>query len=199
MDLVEPQRRRRGSELETAILDAAWQLLAEHGYGAFTIDAVAQRAGTSKPVIYRRWKDKHELVRAAVRQASRISRRPMPDTGSLRGDLLALADHANRERLPLAAIITVHLGSYFEESGTSPADLRDVILDGGTTVMDALLDRAVQRGEIDGARLTPRIRDLPFSLFRHEVLMTLRPVPQKVMEEIIDTIFLPLVTDDDRP
>lgn len=194
MDLVEPQRRRRGAELEAAILDAAWAELTEGGYSAFTIEGVAQRAGTSKPVVYRRWADKQELVRAAVRHTSRLTERPMPDTGSLRGDLLAVAEYANRERLPLAALMTVHLGGYFEESGTSPADLREVILGGSRTTMDGLLDRAVERGEVDPDRLTPRIRDLPFALFRHEVMMTLRPVRREVMEEIIDTIFLPLVT-----
>jgi AcrR family transcriptional regulator len=193
MDLDEPRRRRRGTELESAILDAAWDELAENGYGSFTIDAVAQRAGTSKPVIYRRWADKHELVRAAVRHTAHRERRTIPDTGSVREDLLVLADYFNRERLPLAAVIGVQLAAYFRESGTSPADLREVMLAGVRSAFDVVLDRAVARGEVDPERLTPRIRDLPFALYRHEVLMSLRPVPREVMEEIVDTIFLPLV------
>jgi AcrR family transcriptional regulator len=190
----EPQRRRRGEALETALLEAAWAELTEVGYAAFTIDGVARRAETSKPVVYRRWADKQELLRAAVRHASEKTRPALPDTGSLRGDLLALARQANRYRLPLAAMITVHLGDYFQESGTSPADLRDVVLGGGRSQLTTLFDRAVARGEIDPELLTPRIADLPFALFRHEVLMTLRPVPAAVMAEIVDTIFLPLVT-----
>jgi len=54
--------------------------------------------------------------------------------------------------------------------------------------------RAVQRGEIDPARLTPRIAALPFDLVRHEVMMTLAPVPKDTIIEIVDDIFLPLVT-----
>jgi AcrR family transcriptional regulator len=193
MVLEQPQRRRRGAELETAILDAAWDQLKEHGYGSFTIDAVAQRAGTSKPVVYRRWADKHELLRATVRHASDRSERTVPDTGTLRGDLLALAEYSNQERLPIA-VVTAQLAGYFKESGTSPADLREVMLSGVRPTLDTLLERAVARGEVDPDRLTPRIKDLPFALFRQEVIMTLRPVSQEVMAEIIDTIFLPLIT-----
>jgi AcrR family transcriptional regulator len=190
---MEPQRRRRGAELEAAILDAAWEELADHGYASFTIEAVAQRAGTSKPVVYRRWADKHELVRAAVRRLSDSVDPPVVDTGTLRGDLLEVMEFFNRARMPLVTLITVHLGSYFQESGTSPADLREVLVRGGTTTWDTIIDRAVERGEIDGDRLTQRIRDLPFALFRHEVLMTLKPIPMSVVEEVLDTIFLPLV------
>ena len=50
------QTRRRGAELEQAILDAAWEQLIAEGYEHFTIDTVAARAQTSKPVLYRRWK-----------------------------------------------------------------------------------------------------------------------------------------------
>lgn len=53
--------------------------------------------------------------------------------------------------------------------------------------------RAVRRGEIDANRLTDRIRSLPFDLLRHEILLTFAPVPDEVVEEIVDTIFLPLV------
>lgn len=196
MDLERGRQRRRGAELEAALLDAAWAELTERGYAAFTIDAVAQRAGTSKPVVYRRWPGKEELVRAAIRHASAKSVRVVPDTGTLRGDLLALMRWVNRERLEFAAVATVHLGAYFQETGTSLADLRELVMAGTEPRSDIVMRRAVERGEIDGAKLTPRIKDLPFSLLRHEVLFTLRPVPEKVMEEIVDTIFLPLVRRD---
>ena len=192
MDLVRAPRRRRGAELEAAILDAAWTQVSTAGYDAFTVEAVAQRAGTSKPVLYRRWADKHELLRAALRHASDRTVPTAPDTGSLRGDLLALAEAANQDRLPIAAV-TAHLAAYFQESGTSPAELREVVLAGVRSTVDTVLERAIARGEADPDRLTPRIRDLPFALYRQEAIMTLRPVAADVMAEILDTIFLPLV------
>jgi hypothetical protein len=57
-----------------------------------------------------------------------------------------------------------------------------------------LTNRAVERGEVDPARLTPRIIDLPFDLFRNEWMMTLKPVPDHVLRQIVDDIFIPLVT-----
>ncbi|WP_419817645.1 TetR-like C-terminal domain-containing protein [Glaciibacter flavus] len=59
--------------------------------------------------------------------------------------------------------------------------------------MDVILARGVERGEIDPARITPRISSLPFDLFRHELLMTLQAVPDETIEEFVDEIFLPLV------
>ena len=57
--------RRHGEERESAILDAAWAELVEVGYTRLTREAVAARAGTSKPVVYRRWPGRPELVLAA--------------------------------------------------------------------------------------------------------------------------------------
>jgi hypothetical protein len=51
----------------------------------------------------------------------------------------------------------------------------------------------VDRGEIDRSKLTPRIASLLPDLLRHEVLMTLKPVPNAVIAEFVDDIFLPLV------
>ncbi|WP_223692912.1 TetR/AcrR family transcriptional regulator [Leifsonia poae] len=196
MDLIEEAstRRRRGPELENALLDAAWDELVENGYAALTIDAVATRAGTSRPVVYRRWPGKHELVRAAIAHASRKSQAPaLPDTGTLRGDLLAVMEAANDTRIGIAAILSAHLGDFYDETGTSPSDLRDVLLGDRASAVDVLFDRAVARGEVDARTLTRRIRSVPFDLFRHEILMTMRPVPRSTMEEIIDTVLLPLI------
>jgi hypothetical protein len=57
-----------------------------------------------------------------------------------------------------------------------------------------LLDRAIARGELDPAVVTDRIAAVPYSLLQQEFFMTLKPVPNAVIEEIVDTIFLPLVS-----
>lgn len=194
MNLEEVARRRRGAVLEEALLEAAWQELCDVGYAALTFDAVAQRAGTSRPVLYRRWATKADLVLAAVERALHREDLELPDTGSLRGDLIALMRHANVRTAPSAATLTYYLGPFFQETGTSPRDLREAILGHRATTAEAVVDRAVERGEIDAERLTPRLRTLAFDLYRHEALMTLAPVPDEVIEEILDEVFLPLVT-----
>ena len=83
--------RPRVEELEGRILEATQDLLIEAGYGGTTIAAVADRAHCGKSAIYRRWETKVDLVVAAVR-ASQIPPE-VPDTGSLREDLLAAASH----------------------------------------------------------------------------------------------------------
>ena len=62
------------------------------------------------------------------------------------------------------------------------------------SAVEQVVNRAVERGEVDPARLTPRIIDLPFDLFRNEMMMTLKPVPDHVLRQIVDDIFIPLVT-----
>jgi hypothetical protein len=64
--------------------------------------------------------------------------------------------------------------------------------------LDGVIRRAIDRGEISPDRLTERITRLPLDLFRCELLMTLLPVPDNVIEEIVDTIFLPLVRSPGR-
>jgi AcrR family transcriptional regulator len=188
------QTRRRGTELEKAILDAAWEQLTAEGYEHFTIDTVAARARTSTPVLYRRWKTREDLLRATVRHRGAADPPLVPDTGTLRGDLLALLASANTDRNPLVALISSMLGSYYNQAGPTPAELRDAFLSQRGSVVEQVINRAVERGEIDPARLTPRIIELPFALFRHEMMMTLKPVPDHVLRQIVDDIFIPLVT-----
>ena len=189
------QTRRRGAELEQAILDAAWEQLIAEGYEHFTIDTVAARARTSKPVLYRRWKTRDDLLRATVRHIGAASEPSIPDTGTLRGDLLALLANANSTtRNPVAALVSSMLGSYYNQTGPTPAELREAFLSQRGSAVEQVVNRAVERGEVDPARLTPRIIALPFDLFRNEMMMTLKPVPDHVLRQIVDDIFLPLVT-----
>ena len=59
--------------------------------------------------------------------------------------------------------------------------------------VETIVARAVERGEVDPARLSPRVVGVAFDLYRHELLMTLKPVPDAVLESIVDEVFLPLV------
>jgi AcrR family transcriptional regulator len=185
--------RRRGEALEAAILEAAWDELSERGYANLTVDSVAQRAGTSKPVLYRRWADKQKLVEAAVVHRNAIQPITLFDTGSLRGDLIATLTELDEKRGRFLAQLSLLLAGYFAETETSLAELREMFLVARRSGRDEMMERAIERGELDPAKLTPRIAALPFDLLRAEVLMTLRPVPPEVIEEIVDTIFLPLV------
>ena len=177
------------------MLSAAWDELVERGYSRFTIDGVAARAGTSRPVIYRRWPARSDLAIAAIRHHGRNQPVAVPDTGSVRQDLITVQRDASATRSELAALISVQMGEYFTETGRAPADLRAEFLSGRQQPfsIDEVLRRGIERGEIDPDRLTPRIANVPLDLLRHELLMTLQPVPEETITEIVDEIFLPLV------
>src|SRR5262245_52998056 len=138
--------RRRGAALEKALLDAAWEELAANGYARFTMDAVVRRAGTSPPVLYRRWSDRDELARAAIVHTLREYRLDIPDTGSLREDILTLMREINATRVQLITVMSTQLASYYQETGTSPSDLIDPLATGRKEAVDVLFDRAVHRG-----------------------------------------------------
>lgn len=194
MDLQEVGRRRRGKELEEAILAAAWDQLLDAGYNAFTIEAVAERAGTSRSVLYRRWPHRSALVEAAMAFGLRRDRVAAPDLGSLRADMIELLRRSSAARGQLAPLLSVLVASYFAESGRNFADLRRRAFgESPRGAIDEILDRAIARGEIDPARLTPRVRTVAFDLMRHDMLMTMAPVPDADITGIVDEIFLPLV------
>lgn len=186
-------RRRRGPALEEALLDAAWTELTERGYDELTIDGVAVRAGTSRAVLYRRWSNKQELVLAAVAHEVAKDVVVAPDTGSLRGDAVALLRQANKVRVGLVVPLLTRLGGFYQQTGSSLADLETLVRGRRDAALDQAIQRAIDRGEIEPDQVTERIARLPVDLFRYEVLMTLRPLPDEAIEEIVDTVWLPLL------
>ena len=188
-----PPARRRGSRLEAAILDAAWDELAEAGYAALTMERVAARAKTSRAVLYRRWPSRPELVVAALRRHTDFTSPAMFDTGTLRGDVLALLRHMSARVGEIAGALSFLIAASFEEAGLTPAVLRERAVAGEPGTMQVILDRAAARGEIGPGRLSPRIASLPVDLVRHDLIMTLAPIPDSTLVEIVDKIFLPLV------
>lgn len=186
--------RRRGPELEGAILDAAWDVLVEHGYHGFTYEAVAARAGTSRPVLYRRWPQRDDLLLATVTRFRRSQPVEVPDTGSLRDDAIGFLRNADAGLTPMIALISVQLMDYFRDTGTSFSELRDTLrTPGEATPFETIVARAVERGELPDVPRSSRVVNLPFDLFRHDVLMTLRPLPDESILEVVDDLWLPLL------
>jgi AcrR family transcriptional regulator len=193
--LEEPTgRRRRGDELVNALLDAAWAEFLEKGYAEMTYEGVAERAGTSRSVVYRRWPGKQELALAALRHRGAADPLEVPDTGTLRGDLVAMLTDLNRRRAEMMALLGVHMGDYYRETGLAPGALRVHWLGNRGSVAPLVVERAVARGEVPRERVTPRAIRLASDLARHEILMTLRPMTDDVIESIVDDVVVPLLT-----
>ncbi len=188
------QTRRRGAALEHALLASAWAELTENGYAGFTMEAVAARAQTSTPVLYRRWPDRWDLAIAAFIHYADQNPVTVPDTGGLRGDLVAYLREVSAKRAEIAALFSLRMAEFFNEANTSPAGVRERFLAGRAQPANAIYDRAIARGEIASDTLTARRRTLAFDLLRNELMMTLQPVPRKVIEQIVDDIVIPLLT-----
>ena len=187
--------RRRGAALESAILDAAWEVLVEQGYPGFTFEAVAARAGTSRPVLYRRWPNRADLLLATITKARAARPIVVPDTGQLREDAIGFLRNADTGLTTMVTLISVQLSDYFRDSGTNFTELLDALRPPEeATPFETIVARAVDRGELPDVPRSPRVVNLPFDLFRHEVLMTLRRVPTETIVEIVDEVWLPLLT-----
>jgi AcrR family transcriptional regulator len=186
-------RRARGEPRERAILAAVIGLLGEAGYEAMTMDAVAARARASKTTIYRRWPGKADLVRAAV-DAHIAGRVPAGrDTGSLRGDLLAvlraMRDHLTPEFMAMMSGL-VHAMRTDSELAASLRSLVDQ-----DAVAGQIIGRAVQRGELPapGARRRARLvhEVIEAQVFRQ--MMIAADLDDTFARHVVDDIILPLL------
>ena len=192
--------RRLGVRLEDAILDAAWAELVERGYPGLTLEGVAKRADTSRPVLYRRWPSRTALATAAL--GRHLAQNPIvvPDLGSVRDEICLLlrrmSDRARPDMIRLVFDMQTDLADTHSSLAEMRAHLRAQNVD--SDVMQTILGRAIDRGEIAAARLTPRIVSLPTDLARHEVLMTFEPLSDEAIKEIVDEVFLPLVSPTDQ-
>ncbi|SPM33480.1 TetR family transcriptional regulator [Mycobacterium rhizamassiliense] len=139
--------RPRDPRIDAAVLSATVELLAETGYSSLLVSAIAERAGTSKPAIYRRWPSKAHLVHEAVFPIGAATE--LPDTGSLPEDLhemicrsmAFLTTPAARAALPglvgeMAADPSLHSALLERFAG---------VIGGG---LAELLERAAARGEV---------------------------------------------------
>jgi len=186
--------RRRGKVLEAAIFEIVLRELAETGYVNFSIERVAARAGTSKPVIYRRWPTRARLVYAALRANQPVLSSEVPDTGTVRGDLMVILRGVSEMVNELSPEVIFGLIAELLHESHSP--LFTEVHERNSRVMAEILARGVERGEIAAEKLTPRLAALPFDLVRYQLMILQQPLSAQDIDEIIDRIFLPLVRVD---
>jgi AcrR family transcriptional regulator len=175
----------RGDAFVAPVLEVCLQRLAEVGYAQLSIPDVADRAGVNKTSIYRRWRTKAQLVVAALMAAMHHARVP-PDTGTLQGDLLALARQA----------------ADFMQSPAGKGMLRVLLAEEGNASLRAMagaafgkpgrhgpwliIQRAVARGEL------PDKTDASLLLFTiagaimHRVFIEGQNVPDAYLRKLVD-------------
>jgi AcrR family transcriptional regulator len=183
--------RRRGKVLEAAIFEVVFQELVEVGYVNFSIERVAAKAGTSKPVLYRRWPTRARMVYAALKANRLVPSFEAPDTGTVRGDAMLILHRVSAIVDELSPEVV--FGLIAELLHESDSSLFVEVHERGANIMMDILTRGVARGEIAAEKVTPRLAALPLDLVRHQLVLLQQPLSQQDMDEIMDQIFLPLV------
>jgi AcrR family transcriptional regulator len=187
-----PRSARLGGVREQEILRATYDLLAEVGYEALRLDAVATRARASKATLYRHWPGKAQLVADAVRMC-KATNHDCPDTGSLRGDLIAAAEM-------MSAAMTTEDGPLFAglvmamlNDPEFAAEMRSMQESKRSTTV-AIHARAVKRGEIS-AESDPNLIDeiAPAQMFM-QCFARGEPLDGPFILHLVDDILMPLLT-----
>jgi AcrR family transcriptional regulator len=196
-----PRRGRpRSEKAHAAILAAAAELLLARGLGAVSMDAVAEQAGVSKATIYRWWPTKETLALDALYHEWDTARPSPRDTGSLRGDLLALLRpwirrvRARPYGQVMAALIT--------EAQTDPAfaeQYRARFVDPRREPARALFGRAIERGEIPPDAPVEVVLDLIYGPLYHRLLHGHAPLSDRFVQAAVDSALAGLIAAPTHP
>lgn len=182
----------RGMEREQAVLAATVELLGERGYPALTIDAVAARAGASKATIYRRWPNKAQLVRAALDAADAARNAAVPDTGDLRGDLLAVMDALAAEVAEPLTRVTAELATLMRHDRQLAEALREHLDKEELSPFHDALQRAIARGDIATDTDVELIHDVAEAMILRQIHLDL-PVDAAFSARLVDDVLLMLL------
>jgi AcrR family transcriptional regulator len=184
-----PQRRPggRSSRVRSAAITATLAELAENGYAGLSLERIARRADVNKTSLYRRWGTREELVLEAMleRAGQHVS---VPDTGSLREDLLALATTAaaNASTPEVAAMARAVAAASPRDGKLAAASRRfwaeRLALDG------AIVERAIERGEVRPGTEPAEVIEAVIGPIHLRLLLTHEPVDAGFIERIVDTV-----------
>lgn len=190
-----PRRGRpRSEKARHAILDAAAELLLLRGLGAVSMDAVAERAGVSKATIYRWWPSKEMLALDALLDWA-ASTAPPRDTGSLRGDVLALIRPWVREirRRPFGPVIAAFVNKAQADPEFADA-YRTHFVEPRREAMRAVFARAAERGEVPADLDVEVALDLIYGAVYHRLLHGHAKLTDRFARDVVDLALNGIVT-----
>ena len=193
-DVARPSRggRPRDPSRDGVIRAAILRLLADVGYGALTMDAVAAEAGVGKATIYRRWRTKQDLVVDTISDLNRAEATP-PDTGSLEGDLRQMLRQMVAVINGPAGAATLSLLSTVPHQPALAEAFRNGPLAVWRHAFEQIWARAEQRGEIRPGMAGTVTAEATSALLVQRWLLTGEPVDESYADEVLETVVLPLI------
>jgi AcrR family transcriptional regulator len=185
----------RGRSREAAILDAAVELIAETGYERVSVDAIAARARASKATMYRRWAGKAELVADALRRRAEGDAAAPPDTGSVRGDLLANAHGIAMSIEGSGGPSFLGLAEGIRDDSVLRGLVRQQIAAARDRCATALIEHARARGDSIRADRVPGAFDITVSHLFLAALLRPGETGARELGRLVDDVLLPLLTN----
>ncbi|MGW4243421.1 TetR/AcrR family transcriptional regulator [Nocardia sp. NPDC004722] len=182
----------RGQPRVDEILAATMDLVAERGYPALTIDAVAARANASKATIYRRWRNKAELVKAALDAHDLRHNAEIPDTGALRGDLLAVLEAVRANASERVTVLIAGLIAAARHDPELDAALQEHTGNPELSPFRDVLRRAVARGDLPGDVDAELVHDVAESMILRR-LQTHAVLDDAFLTRLVDDVLLVLL------
>jgi AcrR family transcriptional regulator len=143
---LRPRGRPRDPEVDRALLEAALELLSERGFARMSIEAVAAQAGVGKPAVYRRYRDKADLVAAAI--ATQLPALEPPDLGDTEAELRAALAHALPADGDAYVALIGGLAAEYRHHPELVAAFRERVLGPRRGTVQALIERGQERGDI---------------------------------------------------
>ncbi|MET0674077.1 MAG: TetR/AcrR family transcriptional regulator [Microbacterium pygmaeum] len=185
--------RKRDHTRDGEILDATLDVLAETGYDGMTIDMVAARAKAGKATVYRRWASKPELVLDAVAcmKSKDVDLAAPPDTGTLRGDLIAMVKSPTIRESERKLKVMAGIVSMIARDPELAVAAREALVEPRAGANRIIFQRAIDRGEIPADSDIERLCTIGPSMVSYRVLMLQQPADREFMIDTIDRIILP--------
>jgi AcrR family transcriptional regulator len=184
--------RRRGETLEQAIFQAVLDQLQSVGYARLTMEGVAACAHTGKAALYRRWPRKEDLVVDALDHAM-PSLAELPDTGSLREDLLALLRRTAAMANSATGCALRCLLAEVDREHPFARLLHERVFAPRKQAFRAVLERAAERGQVRPGAAGQLVADVGPALVVQRFLADGPPVPDDYVVSVLDEVVLPLL------
>lgn len=180
--------RPRNSEAEASILAASYDLLLESGFGAVTVEKIAERAKVSKATIYKWWPNKAAVVMDGYLSAA-SARLPVPDTGSVMDDIMIHATNlANFLCSREGKIITELIGEGQFDAGLAEA-YRARFFAPRRQEARQLLERGVTRGQLKADLDIGITIDLLYGPIFYRLLITGDELDEAFVKYLITSAF----------
>lgn len=174
----------------SAIRDATWAELMDHGYSGVTFEGVARRARTGKPVLYRRYSSRAEMVTDAL-PTLRVEPVDVTPSTSLRDDIIALTESIVETWQGIG--IDTYRSLIAEADDATMRTFQAKVAAKADQTIRRTLDAARERGDLGPATIPDLVATSIFALIRNELLFARDKIEASTLAALVDTVYLPAI------